>query len=91
MWASLYTSLVAWLGRSTALRRVMSVVIWQKSRLMCGHGAPGIAGLQSRRIVSRSGSTYLSKHGLSAADSCGRSFASHDATSGFHPSSVSDT
>ena len=89
--ASGYTSLDAWQGASTALSSVSSVVTWQKSRLTCSHGAPGMTGRHSSRMQSSRPSMYLSKHGFSIAASCGFSLASQLATSGFQPSSVSET
>mmetsp|Transcript_8303 Transcript_8303/g.37841 ORF Transcript_8303/g.37841 Transcript_8303/m.37841 type:complete len:220 (-) Transcript_8303:806-1465(-) len=73
------------------LRRVTRVLTWQKSRDTCAQGEPAITGLHSMRITSRRASTYFSKRGLSAADSCLARVSSHESTMGFQPSSVSET
>ena len=69
----------------------MSVVTWQKSRDTCSHGAPPITGLHVIFIVWNRGSTYLSNSALRTAASALGRVSSHDATSGRHPSSVSET
>ena len=63
----------------------------QKSLETCSQGMPPMMGLHSSVMKWMMGSMYFSNMGLSSADSCLRRLSSQDATSGFQPSSVSET